>query len=78
MDRDELKVMNKVIKEKYKYHKLWKILAIVFICLTILFATLYFVSGEAFEQTINNNDVEVINNNNGASNNNNNYVTVNN
>jgi len=72
MDKKELEVINKAIKEKYKYHKVWKILAIVFICLTILFGTLYFASGDVFRQTTN--DVEIVNN----GDNNNNGVTINN
>lgn len=76
MDKKELEVIKDAIKEKYKYHKVWKILAIVFICLTILFGTLYFASGDVFRQTtnVNNNDVEIVNN--GDSNENN--VTINN
>ena len=72
MDKKELEVINKAIKEKYKYHKVWKILAIVFMCLTILFGTLYFASGDVFRQTTNNNDVEIVNN--GDSNNNGVYI----
>lgn len=69
MDKKELEVINEAIKEKYKYHKLWKILAIVFIGLTILFGTLYFASGDVFRKEVhNNNDVEIVNN--GNSNNN--------
>jgi len=74
MNKKELEVINNAVKEKYKYHKVWKILAIVFICLTILFGTLYFASGDVFRQTTNNNDVEIVNN--GDSNANN--VTINN
>lgn len=72
MDKKELKVINDAVKEKYKYHKVWKILAIVFMCLTILFGTLYFASGDVFRQTTN--DVEIVNN----GDNNNNGVTINN
>ena len=62
MNKKELAVYKKAVKDKYKYHKLWKILAIVFMCLTILFATLYFASGDIFKKTINN-DVEIVNEN---------------
>lgn len=72
MDKKELEVINKAVKEKYKYHKVWKILAIVFMGLTILFGTLYFASGDVFRQTTN--DVEIVNN----GDNNNNGVTINN
>lgn len=73
MNKNELSIYKKAVKEKYKYHKLWKILAIVFICLTILFATLYFATGDIFRKEINN-DVEIVNN----GSNNNNGVTINN
>lgn len=72
MDKKELEVINKAVKEKYKYHKVWKILAIVFMGLTILFGTLYFASGDVFRQTTKNNDVEIVNN--GDSNNNGVYI----
>lgn len=62
MNNKELAVYKQAVKEKYKYHKMWKILAIVFMCLTILFGTLYFASGEVFKQTIEN-DVEIVNEN---------------
>lgn len=73
MDKKELMVYNKVMKEKYKHYSLWKALAIVFICLTILFATLYFCDGDIFRETIN--EVEIVNDNGG---NNSNIVTINN
>lgn len=68
MDKKELEVFNKVISEKYKYHKLWKILTFVFMALAILFGTLYFGSGEVFRETIN--DVKIINENSGNNHNN--------
>ena len=74
MDKNELQLYNQVIHEKYKHYRLWQVLAIVFMCLTILFSVLYFASGNIIEETINNNDVEVENN--GESNNTN--VTINN
>lgn len=73
MDKKELQVINKAVKEKYKYHKVWKILAIVFMCLTILFGTLYFASGDVFRKEVSN-DVEIVNN----GDNNRNGVTINN
>lgn len=72
MDKKELKIYQDAIKQKYKYHTLWKVLAIIFICLTILFASLYFGSGDLFKETINN-DIEIINENSG---NNSNNVTI--
>lgn len=56
MDEKECKVCTKIIKEKYKHYKTWKILAIVFICVSILFAILFFASGKMFvEKTVENN-----------------------
>lgn len=75
MDNRELQIYKKAVKEKYKYHKLWKILAVLFMCLTILFATLYFTSGDLFTETINDKHAEVEINNNGDSNDND--VTIN-
>lgn len=72
MDKKELKIYQDAVKKKYKYHTLWKVLAIVFMCLTILFGSLYFGSGEMFKETTYN-DVEIINENSG---NNNNNVTI--
>lgn len=60
MNKNECEVCKSAIREKYKYHRFWKIMAIVFMCLTILFATLYFASGEIFKETINN-DIEIVN-----------------
>lgn len=40
-----------MVKEKYKHYKTWKVLAIVFICLTVLFAILYFASGDLMSST---------------------------
>ena len=73
MDKKELKIYQEAVKKKYKYHTLWKILAIVFMCLTFILAGVYFGSGDVFKQTVNNNDVEIINENSG---NNNNTVTI--
>ena len=75
-DKKECEVCRKATAEKYKYFKVWKILAILFMCLTIVLAILYFGSGEVFKETINQNDVEIINT--GGRNNNNNNVVINN
>lgn len=75
MDKKECKICKEAIQQKYKYYKVWKILAIVFMCLTVLFATLYFASGEVFCQTVNNNEVDILNE--GDGNNNNNVVIKN-
>ena len=56
MDNRECEVCTKMVKEKYKHYKTWRNLAIVFICLTVLFAILYFASGKMMvEETVENN-----------------------
>ena len=64
MDKEECKVCTKMVKEKYKHYKTWKILAIVFICIAVLFAILYFASGDLFTSTVveYNNEVDIENN----------------
>lgn len=74
MNQKECEICKTVIKEKYKYYNLWRALAIIFMGISILFATLYFASGEVFTETINNNEVEIIN----EGSNNNNDVEINN
>ena len=63
MDNRECEVCTKMVKEKYKHYKTWRNLAIVFICLTVLFAILYFSSGDLFSSTTieYNNDVSIEN-----------------
>lgn len=73
-DKKECEICRKLTAEKYKRYKLWKSLAIIFICLTIIFAILYFGTGEVFTETVN--DVEIVNT--GGSNGNNNNVVINN
>lgn len=73
MDKKECKICKEAIKQKYRFFTLWKVLAIVFMCLTVLFVTLYFANGDVFKQT--NNDVEILNEGDG---NNNNNVIINN
>ena len=56
MDKKECEVCTKMVKEKYKHYKAWRSIAIVFICLTVVFAILYFASGSMMvEETIENN-----------------------
>lgn len=56
MDNKECEVCTKMVKEKYKHYKTWKILAIVFICSTVLFAILFFANGNLMvEETVENN-----------------------
>lgn len=58
MNEEECKVCKKLTKEKYKHYRTWKILAIVFICISVLFAVLFFASGKMFvEETVENNIV---------------------
>lgn len=59
-NKQECAICKKAIKEKYKHFLGWKITAIVFICLTMLFGCLYFGSGDLFKKTINN-DVDIVN-----------------
>ena len=63
MDNNECKICTKMIKEKYKKYKTWKILAIIFMCLSVLFAILYFSDGYLItSRTIRyDNDVEIDN-----------------
>jgi hypothetical protein len=75
MDKNELEVYKQAVKEKYKYYRLWKVLAIIFMCLSVIFGALYFATGDVFRTTTN--DVEIVNNNEGDSNTNN-SVTINN
>lgn len=75
MDKNELEVYKQAVKEKYKYYRLWKVLAIIFMCLSVLFGVLYFATGDVFKETINDNDVSIENNGDGSNTNN---VTINN
>lgn len=63
MDNKECEVCTKMVKEKYKHYKTWRNLAIVFMCLTVLFAILYFASGDLMSSTTleYNNDVSIEN-----------------
>lgn len=73
-NKKECEICKKAIQEKYKHYKIWRALAIVFMCLTLMLCVLYFAEGDIFKETINNNDVEILNR--GDSNNNN--VVINN
>lgn len=56
MDERECEVCTKMVKEKYKHYKTWKILAIVFMIVAVVFAILYFASGNLMvEETVENN-----------------------
>lgn len=63
MDNKECEICTKMVKEKYKHYKTWRNLAIVFICLTVLFAILYFASGDLMSSTTikYDNDVTIEN-----------------
>ncbi len=78
MEKKELDIYNKMVREKYKFYTMWRVMAIVFMCFTVLFAFLYFASGSVVtteeNTTTNNNDIQVVNDGGG----NKNFVTVNN
>ena len=74
MDEKECKVCTKMIKEKYKHYKTWRNLAIVFMCLTVVFAILYFASGNMFVEETITNDIFIENE---GGNNQNNVITGN-
>lgn len=78
MDEKECKVCSKLMKEKYKHYKTWKILAIVFICLAVLFAILYFSSGDLTKSTTieYNNSVDIENDGNNNTNTDNGNIVV--
>ena len=63
MESKECEVCSKMIKEKYKHFKVWRVVAIVFMCLTVLFAILYFASGDLMASTTieYNNEVDIEN-----------------
>ena len=69
MEKKECEVCKKLVKEKYKHYRVWQALSIVFICLTVLFAVLYFASGDMFVEEITENDI-VVKNGNGVNENN--------
>lgn len=73
MDKNELEIYKQAVKEKYKHYRLWQVLAIVFMCVSVLFCVLYFATGDVFKETTN--DVVIENNGDGSNNNN---VTINN
>lgn len=61
MDDKDCKVCAKMVKEKYKHYKTWKILAIVFICISVLLSILYFASGKMFVEKTIENDIIIEN-----------------
>lgn len=60
-DNKECEVCTKMVKEKYKHYKTWRNLAIVFMCLTVLFAILYFASGKMMVEETIQNDIQIEN-----------------
>lgn len=78
MNENECNVCTRLIKEKYRYYNTWRALAIVFMCLTVLFAILYFSSGDAVKTTTieYNNEVDIENGGNNNTNTNNGNITV--
>lgn len=69
MDNKECEVCAKMVKEKYKYYKTWRNLAIVFMCLTFLFAILFFANGDLFVKETTENNIVVENTSNENDNN---------
>jgi hypothetical protein len=61
MDKKECEVCNKLVKEKYKHYKTWRNLAIVFMCLTVFFAIMYFSSGNMMVEETIENDIQIEN-----------------
>lgn len=78
MENKECEICSKMTKEKYKHYNVWKTLAIVFICLTTLFAVLYFASGSLFtSRTVEyNNDVVIENDGDNNTNKDNGNITI--
>lgn len=76
MKKEEFEIYNKMTHEKYKYYKVWKWLAIIFIAISVGLCVLLIANGCMFNEvhTVNNNDVEIIN----EGSNNDNAVTINN
>lgn len=74
MDEKECETCSRYTKEKYKHYLSWKITAIVFIFIAVLFVILYFASVKMFvEETVENNIVVE----NAEGNNENNIITGN-
>lgn len=78
MDNKECEVCTRMVKEKYKNYKMWVALAIVFMCLTVLFSILYFASGDLMSSTTieYNNDVNIKNDGDGNTNTDNGNIVV--
>lgn len=56
MDGSECKVCAKMVKEKYKRYKLWRNLAIIFMCFTFLLTILLVANCDLFvKETVENN-----------------------
>lgn len=56
MEEADCKVCKKFVKEKYKNYKIWRLIAIIFIILSVVLAILYFANGTVFtEKSIENN-----------------------
>ena len=65
MDKKECSVCKKMTQEKHKFDFVWKLLAIIFICLSILFACLYFCNSKVIadkeitqENIVEGNDID--------------------
>lgn len=73
MTKKDCEICKKLIAEKYKHARLWKVLTVLFFMLAVVFGVLYFSTGDVFRHTVN--DVEIVNEGGG---NNNNNVAINN
>ena len=78
MNDKEREVFSYMVKEKYKYYKVWKTLAIVFMCISAILAILYFSSGYVFTSRIikSDNNVEIENDGSNNENSNNGNIVI--
>lgn len=78
MNDKEREVFSYMVKEKYKYYKVWKTLAVVFMCISAILAILYFSSGYVFTSRIIecDNNVEIENDGNNNENSNNGNIVI--
>lgn len=48
MNSRECEICTNMIKEKYRHYKMWRAFAIIFMCLTVFFAVLFFTNSHLF------------------------------
>lgn len=61
MDKQECEVCTKMVKEKYKHYKLWRNLAIIFMCLSFLLTILLVANGNLFVEETTENNIRIEN-----------------